>query len=170
MSNDLSYEEKCVCAQSNFCTYVDDLENYSNEEKNYLTKVIVDNNLSGILYVSSTLAAWSFVAGVIDAIFFPGVIVYAIAHGVIDAQVLIAPIAFLVLNFSAKLMYVAISLKGKVKLIDIFISALPYAGSAYLLRKFLVNDQLLSKAVVSYLKNKKQEVKKRVLKFFRKLK
>ncbi len=166
MRNEFSYEEKCECAQSSFCTFVEDLEDYSNEEKSYLTKIIVGNNLSGILYVSSALAAWSFIAGVIDAILFPGVIVYAIFHGVIDVKVLIPPMAFLALNFSAKLLYVAINLKGKVKLIDVFISALPYAGSAYLLKKFLINDQLLSKAVISYLKMKKQDVKNRFLKVF----
>lgn len=167
MSNDLSYQEKCACAQSSFCAYVEGLENYSQEEKNYLTKIIVGNNLSGILYVSSALAVWSLFAGVIDAVFFPGIIVYAIFHGVIDYKVLTPPIVFFLVNFLSKLIYIAINLKGKVKLYDIFISALPYAGSAYLLRKFLIKDKLLSKVVALYLKDKKLQVKQYVLNMIR---
>ena len=36
MGNDISYQEKCACAKSSFCTYVEGLENYSQEEKDYL--------------------------------------------------------------------------------------------------------------------------------------
>ena len=103
MGSDISYQEKCACAQSSFCTYVEGLENYSQVEKDYLTKIILGNNLSGILYVSSALAAWSFIVGIIDAMLFPGVIVYAIFHGVIDYKVLTPLIVFSVGNFAAKL-------------------------------------------------------------------
>ncbi|BAX80747.1 hypothetical protein [Labilibaculum antarcticum] len=157
--NKLSYQEKCACARSNFCRFVDGQDDYTSTEKEYLVKIIVNNNLSGVLYVSSVLAAWSFVAGVIDAVLFPGIIVYAIFHGVVDYKVLTPPIVFLFVNFSAKLIYIALNLKGKVRFKDVFISALPYAGSAYLLKKFLVNDKLLSKAVVLYLKLIKQQAK-----------
>lgn len=157
--NELSYLEKCACARSSFCTYVDDQDDFTNTEKEYLVKIIVNNNLSGVLYVSSVLAAWSFVAGVIDAVLFPGIIVYAIFHGVVDYKVFTPPVVFLFVNFTAKLIYIALNLKGKVGYKDIFISALPYAGSAYLLKKFLINDKLLSKAVVLYLKLKKQQAK-----------
>ncbi|MBI9058205.1 hypothetical protein L3049_12005 [Labilibaculum sp. DW002] len=167
MGSDISYQEKCACAQSSFCTYVEGLENYSQVEKDYLTKIILGNNLSGILYVSSALAAWSFIVGIIDAMLFPGVIVYAIFHGVIDYKVLTPLIVFSVGNFVAKLIYIAANLKGKVKFYDIFITALPYAGSAYLLKKFFVNDQLLFKAVISYLKMKKDIVKKKIFRMFR---
>ncbi len=57
------------------------------------------------------------------------------------------------------LIYIASNLKDRVKRNDIFISALPYAGSAYLLKKFLIDDKLLSKAVVLYLKEKKLQAK-----------
>jgi hypothetical protein len=157
--NELSYQEKCACARSSFCTYVDDQDDLTTTEKEYLVKIIVNNNLSGVLYVSSVLAAWSFVAGVIDVVLFPGIIVYAIFHGVVDFKVLTPPIVFLVVNFSAKLIYISINLKGKIGFNDVFISALPYAGSAYLLKKHLINDKLLSKAVVLYLKLKKQQAK-----------
>ena len=167
MNSNLSYQEKCECEQSTFCTYVEGLDKYSREEKDYLTKRIVGNDLSGILFVSSALVAWSFIAGIVDFVFFPGVIVYAFIHGVIDFKVLFPPIAFLLLNFSAKLFYIAFHLKGKLKFNDVFISALPYVGSAYLLKKFLINDQLLSKAVVSYLKMKKQNIKKQFSNIFK---
>lgn len=157
--NELSYQEKCACARSGFCTYVDGQDVFTSTEKEYLVKIIVNNNLSVVLYVSSALVVWSFVAGVIDAVLFPGIIVYAIFHGVVDYKVLTPPIVFLVVNFSAKLIYIGINLKGKMGFKDIFISALPYAGSAYLLKKFLINDKLLSKAVVLYLKFKKQLAK-----------
>ena len=157
--NKFLYQEKCACAQSGFCTYVDGHDDFTSTEKEYLVEIIVNNNLTGVLYVSSVLAAWSFVAGVIDTVLFPGIIVYAIFHGAVDYKVLTPPIVFLVVNFSAKLIYIAINLKGKMECKDIFISALPYAGSAYLLKKFLINDKLLSKAVVLYLKFKKQQAK-----------
>lgn len=167
MSDSLSYQEKCSCAQSSFCTFVDGLDVFSEIEKENLVKNIVNNKLTGVLYVSSVLVAWSFIAGVIDAVLFPGVIVYAIFHGVIDYKVLTPPLVFLIGNFTAKLIYIAINLKDKVKFYDIFITALPYAGSAYLLKKFFVDDKLLSKAVVLYLKQKKLDTKKYVLGAFK---
>jgi hypothetical protein len=94
MESSLSYKEKCECARSDFCTYINRDIEFSLDEKAYLTKTIVNDNISGILYVSSVLAAWSLIAGVIDIILFPGVIIYAIFHGVIDYKVLTPPILF----------------------------------------------------------------------------
>lgn len=167
MEANLSYQEKCDCARSNFCTYVNHAKDISTSDKTYLTKVILNDNISGILYVSSVLAAWAFIAGLIDSILFPGIIIYAIFHGVVDYKVLTPPILFLVGNIIAKLIYISISLRGKVKSYDILISVLPYAGSAYLLRKFLIRDKLLSKAVYAFLKMKKQEMKNQVFGFFK---
>ena len=167
MKSNLSYQEKCDCARSNFCTYVCQNTNFSSNEKTYLTKIIVNDNLSGILYVSSVLAGWAFIAGLIDSILFPGIIIYAIFHGVIDYKVLTPPILFLLGNITAKFFYISISLKGKVKTYDILISVLPYAGSAYLLRKFLIKDKLLSKAVYAFLKMKKQEIKNQIFSFLK---
>lgn len=167
MESSLSYKEKCECARSNFCSYVNLDKYFSSEEKVYLSKIIVNDNISGILYVSSVLAAWSFIAGLIDSILFPGIIIYAMFHGVIDYKVLTPPILFLLGNIIAKLIYISISLRGKVRYYDILISILPYAGSAYLLKKFLTKDKLLSKAVYAFLKTRKQEIKNQVLVFFR---
>jgi len=147
---------------------VNHVDDFSPTEKAYLVKVIVNNSISGILYVSSILAGWSFIAGIIDSILFPGIIIYAIFHGVIDYQVLTPPILFLLGNIIAKLIYISVSLKGKVKIVDILIAVLPYAGSAYLLKKFLIKDKLLSKAIFSFLKMKKREMKRQVLNLFTK--
>ena len=167
MESNLSFQEKCDCARSNFCQYVNQADDFSSSEKTYLTKVILNDNISGILYVSSVLAAWAFIAGLIDSILFPGIIVYAIFHGVIDYKVLTPPILFLVGNLLAKLIYITISLRGKVTSYDILISVLPYAGSAYLLRKFLIKDKLLSRAVYAFLKTRKLEIKKQVTEIFK---
>jgi len=167
MKSDLSYQEKCDCARSHFCTYVNHSNDFSISEKDYLTKVILDDEISGILYVSSVLAAWAFIAGIIDSILFPGVIIYAIFHGVVDYKVLTPPILFLVGNILAKLIYISISLRGKVKFYDILISILPYAGSAYLLKKFLTSDKLLSKAVYRFLKTRKKEIKSQIFNLFK---
>ena len=78
MESKLSYKEKCDCARSNFCKYVNHVADFSSSEKAYLTKAILNDKISGILYVSSILAAWPFIAGLIDSILFPGIIVYAI--------------------------------------------------------------------------------------------
>ncbi|MCZ4695255.1 hypothetical protein DWB61_10490 [Ancylomarina euxinus] len=114
------------------------------------------------------MAAWPFIAGLIDSILFPGIVVYAIFHGVVDYKVLTPPILFLGANILAKLIYILISLKGKVKVYDILISVLPYAGSAYLLRKFLIKDQLLSQTVYAFLKMKKLEIKGQIIEFIKK--
>ncbi|MGZ2370602.1 hypothetical protein ACXR6G_12535 [Ancylomarina sp. YFZ004] len=167
MESKLSYKEKCDCARSNFCTYVNHDKYFSSSEKTYLTKIILNDNISGILYVSSILVAWAFIAGLIDSILFPGIIVYAIFHGVVDYKVLTPPILFLGGNILAKLIYISISLRGKVKVYDILISVLPYAGSAYLLRKFLTKDKLLSQAVYAFLKMRKLEIKYQVIAFFK---
>jgi hypothetical protein len=78
-----------------------------------------------------------------------------IFHGIVAYKVLIPPIVFLIANVSAELILFAINLRDRVKFKYIFISALAYAGSSYLLKKFLIPDQFLSKAVVLYLKFKK---------------
>lgn len=168
MKSNLSYKEKCNCAQSNFCTYVNHEKGYSSKEKTYLIKIILDDNISGILYVSSILAGWSLIVTIIDFILFPGIIIYAIYHGVIDYKVLTPPILFLVGNVVAKFIYISVSLREKVKYHDIIISILPYAGSAYLLKKFLIKDKLLSKAVYAFLKMRKQKLKDQFFHFFRK--
>jgi hypothetical protein len=166
MNETLNYEEKCACAKSNFCIYVNNSEQFGRDEKNHLVRAITDKGFSGILYVSSVLAAWAAIAGVIDSVLFPGIIVYAIFHGVIDYKVLTPPILFLVGNIVAKFIYISYSLRGKVKLKDVVIAALPYAGSAYLLRKFLIRDELMRKAVSAYLLLKKKELKDKFLKLF----
>jgi len=166
MEENLSYQEKCECAQSNFCTFVNHEDEFTPSEKIYLVKVIVNDSISGILYVSSVLVGWSVVAGIIDSILFPGIIVYAIFHDVIDYKVLTPPLLFLIGNIIAKLIYISSNLRGKVNVYDILIALLPYAGSAYLLKKFLIKDRLLSKVVFSFLKMKKQETKKRLLNLF----
>ena len=168
MKSSLSYKEKCDCVQSSFCTYVNHEKNFSSEEKIYLIKTILNDNISGVLYVSSILAAWSLIVTLIDFILFPGIIIYAIFHGVIDYKVLTPPIVFLVGNVVAKLIYISVSLKGKVKHYDIILSILPFAGSAYLLKKFLIKDKLLSKAVYAFLKMRKQKLKDKFFHFFRK--
>ena len=163
----LTYTEKCNCESNKFCRFVNDLEEFSSGDKVYLSKQIVVGEFPKILYVSGVLAVWSVVAGIIDAILFPGIIVYAIFHGVIDYKVLTPPILFLVGNLIIKLIYIYNSLRESVRTIDVFISALPYAGSAYLLKKFIINDKLLSKAVALYMKFKKQQFKHQLLNMIR---
>jgi len=104
MEENLSYQEKCECAQSNFCTFVNHEDEFTPSEKIYLVKVIVNDSISGILYVSSVLVGWSVVAGII---------VYAIFHGVIDYKVLIPPLVFLIGNIIAKLIYISSNLRGR---------------------------------------------------------
>lgn len=166
MEANLSYKEKCECAQSDFCTYIHHTCKFSPSKKAYLVKVIVNDSISGILYVSSVLVGWSFIAGIMDSVLFPEIIVYAIFHGVIDYKVLTPPVLFLIGNIIAKLIYISINLRVKVKVYDILVAVLPYISSAYLLKKFLIKDKLLSKAVFSLLKMKKQETKKHVLSLF----
>ncbi|WP_321515311.1 hypothetical protein [Marinifilum fragile] len=166
MNGSLSYDEKCLCAKSTFCIYVSQSQDFESSEKDYLVKTITNNGFSGILYVGSVLAGWAIVAGIIDSILFPGIIVYAIFHGAVDYKVLTPPILFLMGNIMAKLVYITHSLRGKVKSLDILIAALPYAGSAYLLRKFLVKDKLMRRAVTSYLAFQKNKVKKKMLSVF----
>lgn len=168
MNGSLSYDEKCSCAKSTFCIYVRRSQDFEDSEKDYLVKTITNNGFSGILYVSSVLAGWAIVAGIIDSVLFPGIIAYAIFHGVVDYKVLTPPILFLLGNILAKLVYITYNLSGKVKALDILIAALPYAGSAYLLRKFLVKDKLMRKAVTMYLTSQKNEVKKKLFSLFSK--
>ncbi|NOU59807.1 hypothetical protein [Marinifilum caeruleilacunae] len=158
----LSYTEKCSCESNQFCMFVNEFNDFSDQEKELLTKQIVQGELPNVLYVSGVLAVWSVIAGVVDAILFPGIIVYAIFHGVIDYKVLTPPILFLTGNLIVKLIYIYLSLKHTVRTVDIMITALPYAGSAYLIKKFFFKDKLLTKAVSLYLKNKKQEFKRQM--------
>ena len=165
MNRQVEYQEKCLCARSNFCAYVQKSDRFSIDEKQYLTSSIVNDGISGILYVSTVLAGWAFVAGIIDSVLFPGIIVYAIFHGVIDYKVIVPPALFLVGNIFAKLFYISYNLKGKINTSDLFIAALPYAGSAYLLKKFLINDKLMYRAVGIYLNDRKNHLKQKLFSF-----
>ncbi|RUT78537.1 hypothetical protein [Ancylomarina longa] len=166
MHSKLSYKEKCACERSDFCTFVYQSEGFNDVNKKYLVQAIVGDRISGLLYVSGTLTGWSFVAGIIDSVLFPGVFIYALLHGVVDYKVLMPPVLFLSLNLIAKIGYISYNLLSKVKFYDILISSLPYAGSAYLLKKFIVNDKVLSKAIYSYLKIKKKKIQYEILRFF----
>jgi len=165
--NELSYTKKCTCESNQFCSFVNESDHFSEEDKQRLTQIIVTDGFSRILYVSGTLAIWSLIAGIIDAVLFPGIIVYAIFHGVVDYKVITPPVVFLLGNIFAKLVYISISLNGKIKIVDILISVLPYAGSAYLLKKFLINDKKMALAVSSYLKKKKQDYKYQLIAYFK---
>jgi hypothetical protein len=159
------HQEKCLCARNKFCNYVQKSDQFSDEEKKYLASVIVNDGISEILYVSTVLVGWALIAGIIESILFPGIIVYAIFHGIVDYKVITPPVIFLVGNLLLKLSYIAYNLRGKINTLDIFITALPYAGSAYLLKKFLINDKIMYRAVGIYLKDKKNQLKQKLLTF-----
>ena len=162
----LTYIEKCSCENNRFCSFVHNSNRFSEMEKDHLIKSILDDQFTGILYVSGVLAIWSVVAGIIDAVLFPGIIAYAIFHGVIDYKVITPPLVFLVGNILLKLSYIYKKLNGKAGFYDILIAALPYAGSAYLLKKILVNDRLMTKAVGLYIAKKKTNFRSKLIRSF----
>ncbi|MFA8432976.1 MAG: hypothetical protein ACEPOZ_00535 [Marinifilaceae bacterium] len=162
-----NYQQRCACAEDAFCRFIRDRSRFSVEDKAYLTRIIIHHEISGFLYVSSVLAGWSVVAGIIDAILFPGIIVYAIFHGAIDYKVLTPPLLFLIGNGIAKFFFIYSNLRHHIRFWEVLIAILPYAGSAYLLKKFLVGDVLLREGVLGFLAERKKVVKDHIKSFLR---
>jgi len=48
MHRNLSYEEKCACERSDFCTVVYDYHSFSDKEKQHLVLAIVGDRISGL--------------------------------------------------------------------------------------------------------------------------
>jgi hypothetical protein len=162
----LSYEEKRKCSRDRFCAYIELITHFDLEQKNYLQKVIVSNKISGILYVTAVLAGWSFMAAWIDAILIPGATLFSLLKGEVSYTAFAFPASFLVGNALFKFFYIWKNLHGKIAVKDNFIAVIPYVGSIYLLREYLVKDPLMTQAVKLFLNEQKNAIKRKMIKPF----
>lgn len=164
---ELSYEEKCSCSKDAFCSFVSDSTAFTSDNQVYLQRVILDKQLSGVLYVCTVLTGWSLVALWIDSVIIPAVIVYASLGMGAKLYALLIPVLFFLLNAILKFWYIRHSLKNVVSIWDSIMAVIPYAGAAFLLRPWLLKDALLRKAVAQFLSQQKKEVIRRTKFFFR---
>ncbi|BDD03261.1 hypothetical protein [Aureibacter tunicatorum] len=159
----LTFEEKCVCAEDEFCYFVVNSDNFESHEKDYLRGKILDNQITGFLYVSSVLVGWSVVAAWLDSILIPGTVLYSLLEGKITWQIAAPAIIFLSVNISLKFFYIKYSLGNRISIPLAFISVLPYIGSVILIRDQLKGDMLLQKGVIHFLKDRKKMAQKQIL-------
>lgn len=163
----LSYDEKCQCSRDTFCTFIEGDGEFTEDEKLYLQKAIVNDSISGILYVIAVLAGWSVVAFWVDAMLIPGATAYSVVKGEVSLIAFAFPLTFLLANVLLKFIYIHISLRSKISLKDNFVAVLPYIGSVYLLREYLVKDKILTKAVSLYLKEQRNVIKRTITGYFK---
>ncbi|BDD09156.1 hypothetical protein FUAX_15880 [Fulvitalea axinellae] len=164
---ELTYDEKCRCAEDEFCYFIQHVDHFTEEERNAIRRHILEKRITGALYVSSILAGWSVVAAWVDALLLPGVAIYSIFTGEFSWQVLAPVLGFWLANATLKFIYVRISLRQTINVWKSFLSILPYAGSLVLMADYLKDEPLLRKAVLLFIKNRRKMVVRRVKGFFR---
>ncbi|MCG8474676.1 MAG: hypothetical protein MI784_04255 [Cytophagales bacterium] len=166
---ELNYEEKCRCSEDIFCRYIDNSDKFSAEDKKYIQRKILHKKVTGVLYVSSMLVGWSVVGAWIDAVLFPGAALATILSGEFEWMYVAPAIVFSIVNYMLKFSYVYLSLRGKVPLLSAMIAVLPYVGSAFLVKPYLLDEPKLRRAVMLFLAYQKDQfvhpVKKRVLRW-----
>lgn len=164
---ELTYEEKCRCSGDRFCTFVETHEDFSDKEITHLQSLILNKQLSRILYVSSILAIWSMIAGWVDAVILPFIIVYTIALPGAEWYPLLFPVVWTIVNAFFKFLFIRRRLKGAVSIRDNFLAVVPYIGAAFLLKNWFVGDPLLRKASLSFIAYQKKLVTQKVINFFK---
>ncbi len=164
---ELTYEEKCRCSSDRFCSFVETHEDFSQKEINHLQSLILNKQLSRILYVSSILAIWSMIAGWVDAVILPIIIVYAIALPGAEWYPLLFPVVWTIVNAFFKFLFIRKRLRSAVSLRDNFLAVVPYIGAAFLLKNWFVGDPLLKKASLAFIVYQKKLVTQKVVRFFR---
>ena len=164
---ELSYDDKCRCSNDRFCSFVERHEHFTREEVVHLQSVILNKQLSRILYVSSILAIWSMIAGWVDAVIMPFIILYTIALPGAALYPLLFPIAWTIINAFFKFLFIRRRLRAAVSLRDNFLAIVPYIGAAFLLKNWFVGDPLLKKASLAFIGYQKKLVTRKVIRFFK---
>ncbi len=162
---ELTYEEQCQCSNDRFCSFVETHEHFSKEEIAHLQSTIISKQLSRILYVSSILAVWSMIAGWVDAVILPIIIVYTIALPGAELYPLLFPVVWTIVNAFFKFLFIRRRLRGAVSLRDNFLAVVPYVGAAFLLKNWFVGDPLLRKASLAFISFQKKQVVQKVIGF-----
>jgi len=164
---ELTYEEKCKCSSDRFCSFVENHEAFSTDQIRHLQSAIVNKQLSKVLYVSTMLASWSMIAGWVDAVILPAVIIYTIALPGAEYYPLLFPVVFTIVNAALKFIFIRRRLGNAILLRDNLLAVVPYIGAAFLLKNWFVGDPLLRKASLAFLNHNKKRVVQKVVNLFR---
>ena len=166
-SIELTYQEKCRCSGDRFCSFVEQHEHFTPAEVTRLQSTILNKQLSRILYVSTILATWSMIAGWVDAVIMPAVIIYTITLPGAVYYPLLFPIVWTIVNAFFKFFFIRKRLGIAVTTRDSFLAVVPYIGAAFLLKNWFVGDPLLRKASVAYIAHRKKMVVQKLVDFLR---
>ncbi len=166
-SAELSYDEKCKCSIDSFCSFVESSGAFTTQEILHLQGTILNKQLSRVLYVSTMLASWSMIAGWVDAVILPFIIIYTIALPGAYYYPLLFPVAFTIVNAVFKFIFIRKRLGKVISIRDNFLAVVPYIGAAFLLKSWFIGDPLLRSASLAFIAYQKKLIIKRVLNFFR---
>lgn len=166
-SIELSYEEKCKCSNDRFCSFVESNKAFSAEEINHLQATILNKQLSRVLYVSTMLASWSMIAGWVDAVILPLIIIYTFALPGAHYYPLLFPVAFTIVNALFKFIFIRKKLGNVISLRDNFLAIVPYIGAAFLLKSWFVGDPILRNASLTFIAHQKKLIVQKVVTFFK---
>ena len=163
---ELTLDEKCNCNSDKFCSFVENFTDFSQEEVTHLQSTIINKKLSKVLYVSTMLATWSMLAGWVDAVILPLIIIYAIALPGAEYYPFLFPIIFTIVNAIFKFIFIYHRLNGVITIRENFLAIVPYIGSAFLLKNWFVGDPLLRKASLAYIAHQKKLIVQKIKAFF----
>jgi len=163
---ELTYDEKCNCNSDKFCSFVEKYGDLSQSEITHLQSTIVNKKLSKVLYVSTMLATWSMIAGWVDAVILPLIIIYTIALPGAEYYPLLFPVVFTIVNALFKFIFIYRRLHGAITLRQNFLAVVPYIGAAFLLKNWFVGDPLLRKTSLAYMNYQKQLIVAQIKGFF----
>ncbi len=141
--------------KKSFLAFLNKSEDLKQEEKEKIMESLNAIQVSTVFNISITLFTWSITMAFVDLFLISGLIVYIAMHHM-GFNILIIPIAFLILNIVCKFAVISIMAKNRIKYIVLFISSLPYAGFAFLLGHTLKKNPLFRKALLSYLSQRKK--------------
>lgn len=134
-----------------FRKFIDQDEHFSEAEQQKILTSFENPRNQKIFRLSIILLIWSTIGITIDSTFIGGGVIASLMSGA-DWRFFIPTIAFSVINFIAKFIFVRYYMRKDISTTHAAYCGIPYAGSALILGFLLKGDQLFLHGLKHYLK------------------
>lgn len=146
-------------AKQSFLKFLSNTSLFSAEEKFQIQASLEDKHIFLVFRLATLLLGWSFVMLFVDIFLVSGLVVYVLMHHM-SMAILLLPAGLFVLNIILKFLVLRHISQGRIPVWILFVSTLPYAGSAFLIAHTLSTNTLFRKALLAYLKHKRKSLMK----------